>query len=594
MKYIYLISAIILFILSILVKRKEEKANFITTFFVNIIIFTCYNIITCMLLKVLKIPITLLSLSIVNVITSIIIIFIIIKHKKIQKYYISIKDIIAIILIIIIGLIIAYINFGYPFKISYVTIDAANHYKMSTDFYKTGEIEIGSIPGAYINLGIIFKIFLELFGSFNGYKLFIICEIIKLILSGILFYLAINKFVKNKFQSIIAIIFGVIYMVGYPLNGMLSGFVYLQMAINIVNAIIIVVINENEMSNRIKNLLLFLLCFGLIFTYYILVPPVYIAIFIYEYIKYRKEKLKFVKNVLEIFLIPCIVAILFFLMPSILNQSNLNPAVHMGSAQATQGYTFVSYYATFIIFIPFNIYYIINKIGNRKKDFLTILISANVIYIIFALILKHFGILARYYCMKPYFMLWLVSLLITVKTIVEILNSNSEKTYKILVNIVATFYIIGLIVSCLIGPSSIKVFDNEKETIKSMYNIFKINRGIMLHETFELIYSPEELEILRQATKQLNNKKVVYFEDGLNKQWLRSLLVDSEDSNIDLYDNTKEEIEDYIFNEEEKYVICYKSAYVNKYFTEIIDKLEKELETIVSCGKLTIFYNKGE
>lgn len=379
-------------------------------------------------------------------------------------------------------------------------------------------------------------------------------------------------------------------MVGYPLNGMLSGFVYLQMAVNIVNAIIIVIINENEISNTMKNLLLFLLCFGLMFTYYILVPPVYIAIFIYEYIKHRKEKIKFVKSVLEIFLIPCIVAILFFLLPTMINQNSFNPTLHMGSAQAIEGYTFVSYYATFIIFIPFNIYYIINKIGNRKKDFLTILISASVLYILFAVILKHFGILARYYCMKPYFMLWLVALLITVKTIIEILNSNSEKTYKILVNIVGTFYVIGLIISCLVGPSSIKVFDNEKETIKSMYNIFKINRGIMLHETFELIYSAEELETLGQAEKQLNNKTVVYFEDGLNKQWLRNLLIDSKDSNIDLYDNTNEEIEEYIFNEEEKYVICYKSAYVNRYFTDIINKLEKELETVVSCGKLTIFY----
>ena len=379
-------------------------------------------------------------------------------------------------------------------------------------------------------------------------------------------------------------------MVGYPLNGMLSGFVYLQMAINIVNAIIIVIINENEISNTMKNLLLFLLCFGLMFTYYILVPPVYIAIFIYEYIKYRKEKIKFVKNILEIFLIPCIAAILFFLMPSIVNQSNFNPAIHMGSAQAIEGYTFVSYYATFIMFIPFNIYYIINKIGNRKKDFLTILIWATILYILFAVILKHFGILARYYCMKLYFMLWLVALLITVKTIIEILNSNSERAYKILVNIVGAFYVIGLIISCLAGSSNIKVFDNEKETIKSMYNIFKINRGIMLHETFELIYSAEELETLEQAEKQLNNKTVVYFEDGLNKQWLRNLLIDSKDSNVDLYDNTNEEIEKYIFNEEEKYVICYKSTYVNKYFTDIINKLEKELEIVVSCGKLTIFY----
>lgn len=152
MKYIYLISTIILFILSIIVKRKGEKANFITTFFVNIIIFTCYNIVVCMMLKTLRMPITLLSLTIINVIISTIIIYRITKYKEIQKYYICLKDLISIILIIIIGLIVAYINFGYPFKISYMTIDAANHYKMSTDFYQTGEIETGSIPGAYINL----------------------------------------------------------------------------------------------------------------------------------------------------------------------------------------------------------------------------------------------------------------------------------------------------------------------------------------------------------------------------------------------------------------------------------------------------------
>lgn len=391
----------------------------------------------------------------------------------------------------------------------------------------------------------------------------------------------------------IVIIFSIVYMIGYPLNGMLSGFVYLQMAVNIVNTIIIIKINENEISNTMKNLLLFLLCFGLIFTYYILVPPVYVAIFIYEYVKHRKEKIKFIKNVLTIFLIPCIVAIVFFLLPTILNSNNFNPILHMGSESANEGYIFVSYYATFIMFIPFNIYYIINRIENKKADFLTILIATSVLYTIFAVILKHFGILSRYYCMKPYFMLWLVSLVITVRTIIEILNSNSEKTYKILINIVGAFYIIGLILSCLSGPSSIKIFDKEKETINSMYNIFKINRGIMLHETFELIYSAEELETLKQFEKQFNNTKVVYLEDGINKKWLQNILVNSEDCKIDLYDNKKQEIEQYILNKEEKYVVCYKNAYVNKYFTDIINKLEKELKTIVSCGKLTIYY-KGE
>ena len=89
---------------------------------------------------------------------------------------------------------------------------------------------------------------------------------------------------------IIAIILSCIYMLSYPLNGMLSGFVYLQMAVNIVNAILIVMENYKQIHN--KNVVLFLLTFGLMFTYYILVPPVFVAIFLYELKGFKENKLK--------------------------------------------------------------------------------------------------------------------------------------------------------------------------------------------------------------------------------------------------------------------------------------------------------------
>lgn len=318
-KALYIISIIAMFLLSILIKKKEEKIDIVTTFFVKIILFTCYNIVICMILTLFKINIDLIYLSIFNYIVMLYLAYKLIKTKTIQKYFIRKKDILAILIITGISLIISYINFGFPFNISYVQVDASNHYGRITDFFQNGEIEIGSIPGAYINYGIIFKLFFNSENSFDGYNIFIILEILKLTFSGILFYLAINKSINKPITYIVGILISIIYMIAYPLNGTLCGFVYLQMAINIINTILIIMINYKDINNKTKNILLFLLTFGLMFTYYILVPPVYAAIFLFELKNIKKNKLEVLKNILLIFLISCIAGLSFNILPSLLN-----------------------------------------------------------------------------------------------------------------------------------------------------------------------------------------------------------------------------------------------------------------------------------
>lgn len=596
-KYIYILSVITLFVISILIKKKEEKTDLVVTFFVGIILFTCYNIVICELLAILNININLLTLAIPNYIISVALLYKIIKTKKIQKYTISTKNILAVSIIIILGLIVSYVIFDFPsFNVPFVQVDASNHYGMITEFYETGKLDSEDIPGAYINYGIVFKIFFKPIEKFDGYNLFIILEIIKLIFSGILFYLALSKCIKGKLAYIIAILLSCIYMLAYPLNGMLCGFVYLQMAVNIVNAIIIVVLNYKQTNNAIKNIELFLLCFGLMFTYYILVPPVYVALFLYELKGFKQNKLRAIKNILAIFLLPCILGFSFYILPGLIDaQNNFSPTSNMASKDAHDAYIFVSYYAMFLFFIPFNIFYVINKIRRKEIDFMSILLVITVLYIILALILKHYNLLARYYCMKPYYMLWLIMLVITGITILELLNKNIEKTYKVLINILFFAYITGVIFATIKGPCSFKIFEREKETINSMFNIYKLNRGIVLHENFEMVYTNKELEVLKDITKQFNDEtKLICIEDGLNREWIRRiLLIDKFNIDIPMNKNAKEEVEKYLANTEEKvYIICYKNKFINKNFSQLIESLDNNLKTIEKCGKLAIYSNK--
>lgn len=270
----------------------------------------------------------------------------------------------------------------------------------------------------------------------------------------------------------------------------------------------------------------------------------------------------------------------------------------MASKSANDGYIFVNYWSTFIFFIPFNIVYMFIKIRKKQIDFMTILLISNVLYIIIALILKKFGIVARYYVMKPYYMLWLVMLVITAKLIINLLNENIEKIYKIIINIAFFTYTTLLVIYTISGPLSIKIFEREKESIHSMYNIFRINRGIILHENFEIIYTKDELNLLKEEVQKFeDNAKIIYLEDGLNKEWLRRILLKNNDYEsycATLSDLRKEKgIEKYILDTNEKvYIICYRNTFIKKYYNEVIQKIYDNTKIVAEKEKLIIFTNK--
>ena len=601
-KVLYVVSVLILFVLATIVKKKDDKVNFLTVFFIEVVLLSCYNIAVCMLLRVFNISITLLPLTLINLIPIMAIIYKIVKDKSLQKYYVEIKDIIAVICITIAGLAVVYVNFGLPMNISFVEVDISNHYDMITSFYQTGNISIGSIPGAYINYGLFFKVFFNPIQRFDGYYLIMICEIIKLIFSGVLFYLGIKTFIKKKLSYVIIVLLSIIYMLSYPLNGMLCGFVYHQMAINIVSVILIIMINYNDIERRLRNLLLFLLTFGLMYTYYILVPPVYLAIFIYELKNFKNDKVETIKNILEIFTIPAISGILHFLiLPNIVNpQSTFNPAVHMGSKNAQDGYIFVSYYATFLLFIPFNIYYIVDKIRKKEDDFLSVILVMNILFCIIAVIGEYFGLIATYYVMKPYYMLWLIMLTITGITISDLLNSKIDILYKLLINIVFFTYVIGIIYSVFVkGPCDLKIFEMENENIGSMFNIYRINTGIVTHQNFEVLFTKDELQLLRKETENFSgNEKILFVQNVNNKEWVKKLLLIKGDNDntimAPIFDEEKEDkLIEMILNSEEKiYVITLEDSFIIEYFSGFINKLDNTLNEIAKEERMTIYTNK--
>ena len=119
MSVIYLISVLLLIILDVLIKKKEDKIEILREIAIKIVLFLCYQIFICLIFTAIRIPITLGTLTIVNSIIIVLQIFAI-KKKKIQKYYFDKKDVIIISVLILLTIVLARINYGLPFNIKYM------------------------------------------------------------------------------------------------------------------------------------------------------------------------------------------------------------------------------------------------------------------------------------------------------------------------------------------------------------------------------------------------------------------------------------------------------------------------------------------
>ncbi len=197
MTIIYTISAIILFTLTILLKKSEEKLEMIKSITLTLVLTLAYNTFSCYILNLVNIPITLTSLAIINFVIAIMITIKIIKNKEIQKYTISKTNTAILIIFVVVATIIMNTNFGNLTKIRYISMDSREHYKAGREFSEITDLfkkqspntTTGStfMPGAYTNVGIIFKILNPHIGTVELYKAYIIFEAFVYILVGIMF-----------------------------------------------------------------------------------------------------------------------------------------------------------------------------------------------------------------------------------------------------------------------------------------------------------------------------------------------------------------------------------------------------------------------
>ena len=444
MGILYIITLIILGISFMMFKKSEEKINFIKWLIIYIVSLLGYNIVIGMVLGLLNITSHLWLLSIINLLFAIAFSYRVIRHKEIQKYFVTKFDIIGIVVILVIFSVMFVKDlYIYNGDISHWAVDSSVHYRAAKHYSDNLKIFINvedktffnfnvMQTGAYINDGIFMNVINGITGIDHCY-IYQMFETLIMFIGGLAFYATFMEKIKTKRGLIGSLILFALYIYGYPYNSWIYGFSYLSVGIAMV-AMLIAVVEELYSKEKINKILVIsligILGMGLIFSYCLFVPAIFAAICIYTFLKDFSEEgktyLKFFKKntliVTGMLLVVTAVGIGYLFIPTffIEGQTNLVSALKIG------GQIYDEKIANILPYIPFAVLYAFEIIKRIKEKNLRYMDVFSIITVGFWALL-YLGMMyvkvSAYYMIKTYFILWIVIFAVTI----DMLNEHIDK-----------------------------------------------------------------------------------------------------------------------------------------------------------------------
>ena len=577
----YLLSVVLLIIGILLFKKTENKQNFISSLCLTIIGFLCYQAIVSYFLDLIRIPISLFTIGILNILICAILIGItVFKKKQIQKYFVKKQDVIFLIIMLAINLPILYKEFGLLENFRYTSTDSVMHCQAAITFSKEDflldsmknweAINPTFMIAGYVNSGMLMKALVGFIGEFNLYKVYMFMDILYYLMIGYVFYLILtsSKKVNSIGKYILSYIISIVFMIGYPLNSVITGFHYFTLGLLEFITIIYVIKAIEPQAKSMAYVLMFLLNTGIMLTYNLFAPIIYLAEFIYfiYQTKMNKEKIfskKFILTILTILVIPGIIGVSFFVLPRILENIVLENQQQLW----IDGYIYINYWSNMLIFIPFAIYYIIKKAKENKMNMEIITFLVICLFMILFYLGLALGYVSTYYFMKLYYLLNILLLVLFFKSLC--MMANNRKIGKIISGIVVAVYSILLIGNLIFVNVGAYDFQNEKENIGKMFDIYNTNKGIMKY--VQTIFTDDRMDALEYIydNNLIKGQNLLYLGDYVDNFIFKMFFTYENRGGIDK-PNIEEHIQKWNDGQYEYLVVFLKDVYL-QYYSKVLD-----------------------
>jgi hypothetical protein len=517
---LFLISFLLVLGLMFLIKTSDSKRNIILDFPIKIILYFCLLSFIVGIVNLTRIPINLLSVSIINFVISVACFLYIKKTRQWQKYYASKFDLLAFLFMLAVVIIIAVMRFGWGLNINYETSDPGVHFKDAMDIYNSQQLS-----GMYF-YSFICSIVISFFAPFtiliNYYKIYILIDILMYILSALLFYSVIrySNISKHGFKyKILCLIVSIIYMLGYPLNNLIFGFGYLGVGTSVIMLIFYLANQFNYEKDKVSINILSLVvsCYSIIICYSLFSPFIFIILFLFLCIIYAKKKelfsINFILLNLKIFLIPTILGFIYSYF------GTFNETITITSQIATEGYIFRDLFSSFIIFLPFCIYQIIIGIKSKSSDIISISFIVFALLILVSLVLGLNGYMSSYYFFKLYYPMWFFCLYLFYLAVVSLFEKSKE--------FIISYFTVWIVLAAF-GFSGTEQSFNRKNVLfspqlksLSYMEVFKFNNDMMSKKS----NNSQRMELYHEMYKIQNkpNNDIYLVDTWLDTYWFEAI-----------------------------------------------------------------------
>lgn len=400
------------------IKKSENALVGSTWFGLSIVLTMCLHTFGAAVICLVKIPVNLYSIGILDLLVSIFLFYCIKKQGERQTYQYHAVDGLAIIIIGVIVIAFLEKQYGFSLSIHYQTIDPAAHFQSAMDIVNNQTVS--SMFYSALNNSLWIEFLGPLFTVSTYYKIFILSDVIQLFLSGLLFWCVVRKYCSTLFIKAGALIITVLYLVGYSMNNTIYGFVYLGMGVTIIAFLMCVtdLFLEQSADKKILIPMLMLGCLGIFECYVLFMPVVFFSVFFsIAAMKIRDKKLFSKEMVIEcfqIFLIPCFVGLLYTYL------GIFNGDTSVGSAISTEGAIYRDLFSNFVPFLPLAIFGFIMNLKKKKIETNMFLLPLLAIFIAGLGYLGLKGKVSSYYFYKNYYLLWLLVLVMVVQSLVYV------------------------------------------------------------------------------------------------------------------------------------------------------------------------------
>lgn len=390
------------------------------------------------------------------------------------------RILICYVLLIVIMAICGYKLFGSPLSLNYETSDPSIHFGSASSLVQGG-ICTGQFY-SHLFSAYFMEAAARLFGTTAMIEAYVISDIAMLVLSSLVAF-SVFYFISPNTGMASCFVLAALYSLGYPLNNLVFGFSYLGTGVTIILVTAVLLSDfldslfesggQIDSHTIVPASMVSLALLGLICSYSLFVPAVYLAVFVSVCLSAHKANISIngcTRLLLVIFIFPVILGFSVVYLTYFGSSSSSS----VGSSIATEGYIYRDLYSSFVPVAPLAIAGLMMRL--KERGLRDAVCSITIIFVIFSaslFVLGLAGYVSSYYFFKCHYVLWGLFFVCACEAIAYLKNQATVLFYS---GVIVLFILFSLFLS---GADSLlnqkRVLFNPSVASSSYFPIYQFN-----------------------------------------------------------------------------------------------------------------------